>query len=424
MFTWRKKINPLPVLFFTVFMDLLGFGILIPILPQLLGNPSSPFYLLAKNTSATHGYILLGLLLASFPLAQFICTPILGQLSDAYGRRRIILLSVTGTALAYVAFALGVEWHSVVVLFASRLFAGATGGNVSASQAAVADITPPADRAKNFGLIVAASGLGFIIGPYLGGVLSDPSLVSWFNAATPFWCAALFSFINVISIFTFFPETLKKIKNGFTLRWHAALINLKKAWNLEALRTLFGTLFLFNMGLSFLITFVGVFLIAKFSFTQTRIGEYYAFAGLCIALSQALLPRILSKRYGDLSVLKVCLLGSGLGILFLFFVPVVWMLWAATPIFCILIGLVQAHAASTISRSAGADIQGEVFGINASLVALSQTIPPIFSGLAAAWFSPEAPVLLSSLFMLVAGVIFLWLSRRTPHHHSTIELKN
>ena len=181
--------NPLPVVLFTVFVDLLGVGILIPVIPQLMANPGSNYYLFPENTPASHGYIVLGFLVAIFPLMQFIATPILGQLSDKFGRKKILAISLAGTSMSYVLFAIGIMTKNIPLLFLSRGFDGITGGNIAVAQAAVADVTPPEKRARNFGLIGAVFGFGFIIGPYIGGKLSDPSIISWFNATTPFFFA-------------------------------------------------------------------------------------------------------------------------------------------------------------------------------------------------------------------------------------------
>ncbi len=406
--------NPLPMVFFTIFIDLLGFGILIPVIPQLLANPTSSFYLLSSSTPLSHGYLLLGLLLASFPLAQFIATPILGQLSDKHGRRKILALSLFGTCVSYMLFAVGIVWKTIPLLFAARILDGITGGNVSVAQAAIADVTTPQNRAKNFGLVGAAFGLGFIIGPFLGGKLSDPALVSWFDATTPFWFAAFLSFLNVLFVFFYFPETLKNAKAGLDLRWHESLVNVKKSWQLKSLRALFGTLFLYNMGFSFFVTFFGVFLLDKFGFSQGGIGDYFAFVGLWIVFSQAIVTRLASKRFTERRTLRVAMLATGVGILLHFLAPAWWMLLVITPPFAAFVGLTQANATSLISRSADANVQGEILGINASLQALSQAIPPVFAGLAASVFSAESPVLIASVMIMVSGIAFIFLSQKMP----------
>ena len=178
--------NPLPVVLFTIFVDMLGYGILIPIVPQLLGDQNSIFSVLPTGMSIDDGYILLGFLVGIYPFMQFLATPILGQLSDKFGRRKILAIALSGTCLSYFAFAIGVITRNIPLLFLSRGFDGFTGGNISVAQAAIADISTPENRARNFGFIGAAFGLGLIIGPYIGGRLSDPNYISWFSPATPF----------------------------------------------------------------------------------------------------------------------------------------------------------------------------------------------------------------------------------------------
>ena len=181
------KRHPIGIILFTILIDTLGIGILGPILPQLLSNPNSPHYLLGKDASASSGYIMFGFLVGIFPIMQFFATPILGQLSDRYGRKPVLALSLAGTALGYLLFAVGIVIKNIPLLFAARALDGITGGNLSVAQASIADVTPPSERTKNFGLIGAAFGVGFIIGPFLGGVLADPSVVSWFNALLLYW---------------------------------------------------------------------------------------------------------------------------------------------------------------------------------------------------------------------------------------------
>lgn len=125
----RIRNNPLPVIFFTVFVDLVGFGILIPVIPLLLANPKSPYYILSGSTNIAEGYILLGFLTAIFPLMQFLAAPILGQLSDKYGRKKILGISLLGTSLSYILFAIGIITKNIPLLFISRAFDGITGGN-------------------------------------------------------------------------------------------------------------------------------------------------------------------------------------------------------------------------------------------------------------------------------------------------------
>lgn len=410
----RKKLanNPLPVVFFTVFVDLIGFGILIPIIPLLLADPSSQYFLLPSGYSAQRGYILLGFLTAVFPLMQFLAAPILGELSDKYGRRKILAISLFGTCLSYVLFALGIMTRNIPLLFAARALDGITGGNISVAQAAIADVTPPEKRARNFGLIGAAFGLGFILGPYIGGRLSDPSVLSWFNATTPFWFAAILSFLNVSCVLLFFPETLKNLSKYPGIVWNKSIVNIMHAYTTRSLRSLFIVNFLFQGGFGFFVTFFSVFLIIKFRFTQGNIGDFFSYIGIWVAFTQAVITRVVSKKYDERKVLSVSLLGTGI-LIFLFFLPNVWwQLLLVVPFFAIFNGLSQANIVALVSRSAPAEIQGEVLGINASVQALAQAIPPILSGFIAAKITPEAPTLVGSLVIIAAAIVFLMSFRK------------
>jgi DHA1 family tetracycline resistance protein-like MFS transporter len=309
------------ILFFTIFLDMVGVGILIPVIPVLLADPASPHYLLLQGIPREKGYVLLGMMLATYSLGQFFAAPIIGQLSDRYGRKRLLLISILGSVFGQVLFATGIFIKSVELLFVARLFTGVMSGNIVVSQAAIADLTTPENRAKNFGLIGAAFGLGFIVGPFLGGKLADPSLISWFTAATPFWFAALLSLANLFFVMTMFRETNTHMKKGEPLRVARALTNIAHAWNAEKLRPLFATSFLFQAGFSFYVTFANVFLFYRFGFTESSIGNYFAYVGLWIVFTQAVITRLVSKKFGEVSILRNSIICVGLAILAVFLSP-------------------------------------------------------------------------------------------------------
>jgi len=400
------KKNPLPVVLFTIFIDLIGYGILIPVIPQLLANAHSPFYIMPEGYTVKHGYIVLGFLIGIFPLMQFFAAPILGQLSDMYGRKKILGISLVGTCLSYILFGIGILTKNIPLLFLSRALDGVTGGNISVAQAAIADVTVPENRVKNFGLIGAAFGLGFIFGPYIGGKLADPSIVSWFHSSTPFWFAAILSFLNIISVILFFPETLKNPQTHLKIDWSQSIKNIIKAFNFKPLRLIFTIMFLFWGGFTFYTTFFSVYLINKFNFTQSNIGDFFAYVGIWIAFTQIVVTRFMARHFKEEAILKYSLIVSGIAIAF-YFLPDTWLgLFIITPFFAIPNGLTMANSTAIISKSADANIQGEVLGIGASVQALGQAVPPILSGFIAASITANAPIIISSIIITATGLVF------------------
>lgn len=398
--------NPLPVLLFTIFVDLIGFGIIIPIIPQLLANPESDFFLLTGGQSLDQGYIILGYLTAVYSIAMFIAAPILGQLSDRFGRKKILAFCLAGNALAYIVFAIGLITQSLPILFLARAVAGLAGGSISVAQASIADFTAPVNRSKNFGLMGAAFGLGFIIGPYIGGKLSDPGVASWFNPATPFWFASILAALNFLFVLAIFPETNKHIQHGMKIAWNKSVLNIWHALNHPGLRDLFTVNFLFNAGFTFFTTFFAVFLINSYHFDQGQIGMYFAYVGIWFAVTQAVIVRFLANKFTEVQIVRVALLLSGLSVLLYFFAETPLILYLITPIMAVANGLNFVNITALISKNADAKIQGEVLGISASVTALAQMIPPILSGYIAASLKPETPIYVSAAVIFIAAGFF------------------
>lgn len=402
------------VLFFTIFLDLIGFGILIPVIPILLADPRSPEFLLPAGWTLSQGFILLGYLTAVFPFFQFIAAPILGQLSDRYGRKPILAISLAGTCLSYVLFALGIITKNIPLLFVARAFDGITGGNFVVAQAAIADVTTPENRVKTFGLFGAVFGLGFILGPYIGGKLSDPSFVSWFNSATPFWFAAILSFFNVISVLWIFQETNQHINKDKALRWSKSLQNIGHAYAARPLRAIFATNFLVQAGFTFFTTFASIFFITRLGFTQGNIGDYFAFIGLCSVFAQGLVVRPLSGKVKPQTVLRIAILLQGVMLLVFTLLQAPWQLYLVTPFFSLFTGLVQANSNGLISNSVAPTIQGEVLGINGSVQALAQSIPPVLSGYIAASLTPTTPLIIAGIVIMTGAFTFILFHRSGP----------
>jgi DHA1 family tetracycline resistance protein-like MFS transporter len=302
-------------------------------------------------------------------------------------------------------FAYGIIIGSLPLLFIARAFDGITGGNISVAQAAIADVTEPKDRARNFGLIGAAFGFGFIIGPYIGGKLADPTIVSWFNAATPFWFASILAGLNALSVIFFFPETIKHYSTK-AIHWAQSAINIVKAFGMKGLRAVYTSAFLFQAGFTFFTTFFSVYLITKFNYSQGNIGNFFAYIGIWIAITQAVVTRLVTRVLREDQILRIALFGTGIFILDLFVPQTASGLFFVVPFFAIFNGLCQAAIPGLVSRSVDRKIQGQILGINASVQALAQAIPPILSGYIAANLNSSAPIVVSGVVILLAAVAF------------------
>lgn len=402
----------LPLLL-TIFLDVVGLGIAIPILAVIFISKTES--ILPPDIDPRLRPLLYGLLIAAYPFAQFFGAPILGALSDQHGRKKLLLLSLAGTAAGYVLFAIGIVLRSIPLLFLSRILDGFTGGNISIAQSAMADTSDTSSKTRAFGLMGMTFGLGFILGPTLGGILSDSTIVSWFSPSVPFWFAALLTILNMALLSTFFKETLHtQIHTPVTIL--TGIRNIRKAFTTRGIRTVFFILFLFFLGVNIFQQFFQIYLIEAFSFTQGDIGMMFGFIGLCIALTQGLVVRPISRRFEPAQVLRFSLLGVGIALPFLLLPTQSIWLYAVIPFTALFQGLTFPNSTALVSNLIGKESQGEGLGLNQSVQAVAQMLPPILAG-TVAYLHPGLPIVLASFFVLLSWIFFL-----TLYSPATVEI--
>jgi DHA1 family tetracycline resistance protein-like MFS transporter len=400
-----KARKTLWIAFAIVLVDMLGVGILIPIIPLLFTDPSYAYHLPLPEST---GYLLLGALTALYPFMMFLAMPVIGQLSDTFGRRGLLALSLLGTAISYALFAIGIVFRNIPLLFVSRAFDGITGGNVAVAQAAIADTTTEEERVRSFGIISAANGIGFILGPLVGALLSDPEILSWFGAPTPFWFAAILSVLDMLAVLAFFPETLG-VKTKHRIQFWRAFRNIKEAFTGRGRRALYFTSFLYQSGFAFIITFFGVYLVSRFGFGQRNIGFLFAFVGLLLAFTQLTLTGPISRRVSPRIVIPLSFLAMTASLIGVYFIRDPLALYLCIIPGGIGAGLGLTNLTALISTTSDGGQHGSVLGINSSVQALAQAIPPVFAGAIAAVFAPTTPVLFSALIIGAAAMFFtLW----------------
>ncbi|MEW6723089.1 MAG: MFS transporter [Candidatus Micrarchaeota archaeon] len=397
----------LPVMF-TVFIDLLGFGIAIPVLAPLFLDPNCP--VMPPGADLASRTLTLGLLLAAYPLAQFFGAPIVGGLSDHHGRKKMLMLCLSATMAGYLVFAYGIMSGSLPLLFIGRLVDGFTGGSISVALSAIADISDPKEKSRNFGMVGMAFGLGFIIGPFLGGKLADPSVVGWFSYSTPFLFAAFLALANVLLVAFRFQETLV-VRSKTSVDLLMGFRNIRRAASIPGLRTLFAFVFVLTLGFNFFTQFFPVFLIEKFSFTQSAVGDTFAYVGFWVALTQGLLNRKISAILPPEKILRYSVIATSAALALLLVPGEPVALLAVLTLIPISNGLTFPNYTALISNLGGKESQGEILGITQSIQALGMSIPPVIAGYLA---SADAgmPVLAASVITFIAWAIFSVFFRR------------
>lgn len=351
----------MPILFLIVFVDLVGFGLVIPLLPYYAERfAASPLQMTA--------------LFATYSLMAMVAAPFWGRLSDRLGRRPVLMASMAAAAAAYLWLAFA---SALWMLFAARAAAGICAGNIAAAQAYVADVTPPEGRAKGMGMIGAAFGLGFIIGPVIGGILAGDDLATA-DLRTPGLIAAGLSLAAVLGVLLFLPESRGAAARRRTVRGSVAA--LREALGRPALARLLIVFFLVILAFSALETTFAWWAIAQFGWGPRPNGFVFFYVGLLSALMQGGLIGPLSKRFGDERLMLCGLVLLALGLLGLPVAHRLEVVVLAMTALALGIGLTQPSVSSLISRHAGAEQQGEVLGLTQSVGALSRVLGPLAAG--------------------------------------------
>ncbi|MDX1907999.1 MAG: MFS transporter [Bacteroidia bacterium] len=390
-------------IFITVFIDLLGIGIIIPIIAPLFLEPNA---LLPASYTDIQRTQLMGLMISMFPLMTFFSAPFLGSLSDKYGRKQILFLSLFATVASYLMIAFGVIWQSLWMIFASRALLGLAAGNLSVIYSAIADVSDPAAKTRNFGLVGTAFGLGFIVGPIMGGNLSNSNLVPWFNFATPFFASAVLAGINLVMVWLFFQETHHTRDQTLRINLTSGFNNIGQAFNQPAMRLLFVTILIFSFSFTLFTQFFQVYLIKRLGYTQTDIGFVFGYIGMIGALTQGGLVRILSRRFQPQQVLPVVLLTLAGGYL-LTLVPTDHLgIYLAIPFVAISQGIIMPNFSSIVSNSAPPHLQGQTLGMQQSVTSLGQFFAPLIGGYISG-IAPRNTTLLAAGVMTFGWIIFM-----------------
>lgn len=364
-----KSRSPLIIIFITIFIDLIGFGIVIPVLP-----------LYAERYGASEATV--GVLLAVYSGMQFVFAPILGKLSDRVGRRPVLLVSLIGTSIGFlimglaprmpVGFVLFGLAPTLVWLFVARIIDGISGGNISTAQAYIADVTPPEERSKGMGLIGAAFGLGFVFGPLIGGVLSRIS------PEAPFFFAAAMAAANATALYFLLPESLSAEHRGEARRGGIAqILKQSGSWQLGAI---LATYFFATVSFAMITATFSLFAAHRFKFDAWHTGLLFGYVGVIGAVIQGGLLGRLVKKFGDK---PLAVTGTTIFAASVFYFPVghtVASLIIASTGIAVGNSLLTPTLNGLASKGVKASWQGRVLGLMASVASLARIIGPVLGG--------------------------------------------
>lgn len=375
--------RPLLVVAFTIFLDLLGFGLILPLQP-----------LLAEKLGATG--LGVGLLMTSYSAMQLVFAPVWGRISDRVGRKPVLLVSIAGSAASMLVFAMA---DSLPWLFAARAFAGLCNANLSTAQACVADLTAPTQRARGMGLVGMAFGMGFVLGPATGGALAG------FGWRTPAFFAAGLAVLNLILAAFVLPETLPKERrleaaSNRVSRWEA----LRSSLAHPVLPWLFLTFLLSTTGFTQLEATFSLFTHKRFGYEVQANGWLLGFVGVVLAIVQGGLVGRLQKRYGEPKLLVAGVFLTGLGLAAMPLVHALPGLLGALFVLAVGNALSGVALSSLVSRAAPPDALGGVLGVNQSIGALGRIVGPIIAGVTFDSLGDGAPFLTGAV-LLGLGVI-------------------
>lgn len=401
-------------IFLIVFIDLLGFGLILPLLP---------FY--AQEYGANS--VVIGLLVASYAAAQFVGAPILGRLSDRHGRRPVLLVSIAGTVLGLLLLGAALplaHWIEALfgldalqtgvlvlaVLFVSRILDGLTGGNISVAQAYITDITTPATRAKGLGLIGAAFGLGFIIGPAVGGLLST------YGFAVPAYAAAALAALNLLAVYLYLPESLteeRKAQLAIAKRPAFDFSALAGAFRQPRVGPLFHTRFFFGLAFAMFQTIFTLYAAgAPLELAPQTTGFVLAYVGLLAVLVQGVVVGRLAQRYSDYQLMFAMSILMAFSLLAWAFTPNLTLLLIVLAPLALAGGVLNTVINSALTKVVEPQDVGGTLGISASLESMTRVLAPTVGGLLLAQFGAVGPGLFTALVM-VWVVSFVW--RRLLH---------
>ena len=394
-------------LFLVFFIDGMGMGIIFPILNPVYMDPVHG--ILGIGISEAARTFLYGLTLFVFPLCMFFGTPILGDLSDSAGRKKILLLCLLGAVLGYLLSAIGVSVHSVALLLLGRIVAGFTAGSQPVAQAAIIDVAPPEKRAQYLSWLMFPASLGFVAGPLLSGYLADASLVSWFSLTTPLYFAAIVSLLNAIYLIFAFSDKpdSKAVTEKRKVVWHQALGLFVGAFKNRDIRLLSCAFLGMGLGWGTYFQYISLYLTQSYNYSGQALGLFMGVLGLGFAVGFIFIIKYMMKYFKLSLGVTLCWLISAIGMAVTISCDVAWPAWVIGFFIGIFMAASYAGVLTLYSQSVAETHQGWVMGVAMSVVAFGFAVMSILPS----WLSQFAvwvPLATAAGLMLISAGLMGW----------------
>jgi len=404
----KKELLPFAIV---VLLGYLGFSLPLPILPEMFLDPERS--LLPVTFSMRQKTFLLGLFMTSYPLGQFCGGPLLGQLSDRFGRKKVILCSLTGAMIGYAITALSVDMKALSGIFFGLLVCGFSEGNVAIAQSVIADLTEHHERgakAAHFGWINLFVTFGFIIGPLIGGNLADPKIFSWFTFATPFWGAACLTLLAIVVIWLWSKETKKRKSEieEITFTFFKGIVSL---FTHVRLRGLYLANFFLALGFFSFFRFFPVYLERRFDFTSSGLAYVISYDSVAFAVALIFLIKPLARALSPLLTTAIFALVMGAGFIFAVMPGNPYSVLYTVPPIGICLAIVITNGAVMISDAADQAHHGQAMGNLQSIQVLAEILTGIVGGMVAA-VAPKLPLFLGAAMGFICALILFFLLRK------------
>lgn len=387
----------LATVYLTVFLDILSFGIIIPLLP---------FYAQKFGANAT----IVGLLMSSTAVAQFLFNPIWGRFSDKFGRRPVMLLTVLGSAIAYTLFGFA---SSILVLFISRILAGVTGATIGVAQSYITDLTTKENRSKVLGQLSAAFSLGFVFGPVLSGFLANPDFYKSLNLgflaeysySIPGYIAGFMSLINFIMVYFFLTESNKTVKHVEKKNTAFDWASFKEVMKNNEMIMLIGIQFISMVSMSNLFSTFALFLQYRFNYGIFESSMMFAYFGVCSAFIQGFLVGKLVKVVGEVKLLSISAFFITLGMFMISYMPNIYLILIASTFIFFGNGTINPCLTSLITQRANDAQTGVTLGVSQSVSSLGRIFGPLWGGFIFQFAGYHYPYITAGVFALISFIM-------------------